>query len=78
MRLLRNYVFEITGVPGYRPVGVHEMMIFYGTVGGSVAPATDDEQDEFHRLLEQDEDLAYEYLNNWLVGRGLAPLDIVD
>jgi len=78
MKLLRQYITEVAGVSGYKPVGIHEMMIFYGTGGANVPPATDDEQEEFHMLLDQDEDQAYGYLNDWLVGRGLTPLDIVD
>ena len=64
---------------GYNAVGYHEVMMFYGSAPTpGVQPASDEEQDEFHRLLDIDEDAAYEYLNKWLVGRGLKALDITD
>lgn len=64
---------------GYRPVGFHEVSMFYGTASSTgVPPASDKEQNEFHRLLDIDEDLAYEYLNKWLEKQGLDRLDIHD
>jgi len=79
MSIFRDLLLEIVDPgSGYKPVGIHEMSIFYGTGTDSTPPATQDEQDEFHDLLEDDEQQAFEYLNNWLVGRGLDPLEIVD
>ena len=76
MKLLREYITEIV-VKGYNAVGYHEIMMFYGTAPQpGVLPASDEEQDEFHRLLDVDEDAAYEYLNKWLVSCGLKALDI--
>ena len=78
MNLLREYISEIVA-KGYKPVGYHEVAMFYGTAPiPGVLPAFDEEQDEFHRLLDIDEDAAYEYLNKWLVSRGLKALDITD
>ena len=80
MNILRQYISEIVAPgTGYKPVGYHEVSIFYGTAPvAGLSPATAEEQDEFNRLLDVDEDLAYEYLNKWLEGRGLDRLDIVD
>ena len=78
MSLLRNYISEIVA-KGYKPVGYHEVSMFYGTAPiPSGAPASEKEQDEFHRLLDIDEDQAYEYLNKWLEKQGLKRLDIYD
>jgi len=51
MKLLRECITEIVA-KGYKPVGIHEMSIFYGAGMETVPPATQDEQDEFHRLLD--------------------------
>jgi len=78
MKLLREYITEIVS-KSYSAVGYHEVTIFYGTAPmPGVLPASDEEQDEFHKLLDVDEDAAYEYLNKWLVGRGLKALDITN
>ena len=75
---IRLVVKEYIG-SGYKPVGYHEIAIFYGTAPTpGITPASDVEQDEFHRLLDVDEDQAYEFLNQWLVSRGMDRLDIVD
>ena len=74
--LISKSISEIVA-KGYHPVGFHEVSIFYGTASSSSVPsATDREQDEFHRLLDIDEDLAYEYLNKWLEKQGLDRLDV--
>ena len=74
--LMPKSISEIVA-KGYRPVGFHEVSIFYGTASSSsVKPASDKEQDEFHRLLDIDEDMAYEYLNKWLEKQGLDRLDV--
>jgi hypothetical protein len=76
MKLLHEYITEIVK-KGYNAVGYHEVMMFYGTaLQPGVLPASDEEQVEFHRLLDIDEDAAHEYLNKWLVSRGLKALDI--
>jgi len=76
MNLLRKCISEIVA-KGYKAVGYHEVMMFYGSAPQpGVLPASDEEQGEFHKLLDIDEDAAYEYLNKWLVGRGLKALDI--
>jgi hypothetical protein len=63
---------------GYKAVGYHEVAMFYGTAPiPGVLPASDEEQDGFHKLLDIDEDAAYEYLNKWLMSRGLKALDII-
>ena len=76
MNFLREYITEIVATD-HKAVGYHEVAIFYGTAPTpGVLPASDEEQDDFHKLLDVDEDAAYEYLNKWLVGRGLKALDI--
>jgi hypothetical protein len=78
MKLLRGHITEIVS-KGYSAVGYHEVAIFYGTAPTpGVQSASDEEQDELHRLLDIDEDAAYEYLNKWLVGRGLKSLEVID
>ena len=78
MKLLREYIAEIVK-KDYSAVGYHEVAMFYGTAPmPGVQPASDEEQDEFHGLLDTDEDEAYEYLNKWLVGRGLKSLEVID
>ena len=78
MNLLRGYITEIVK-KGYNAVGYHEVMMFYGSAPTpGVLPASDEEITEFHRLLKDDEDAAHEYLNKWLVSRGLKALDITD
>jgi hypothetical protein len=72
----RKHVSEIVA-KGYHPVGFHEVSMFYGTTSNaSITPASIEEQDEFHRLLDINEDLAYEYLNKWLENQGLDRLDV--
>ena len=78
MKLLREYISEVVA-KGYKPVGYHEVSMFYGTAPIKTgSPATAQEQDEFHRLLDIDEDRAYEYLNKWLESRGMNRLDVYD
>jgi len=78
MILLREYINEIVA-KGYKPVGYHEVSIFYGTAPTlHVRPASSEEQHKFHELLDRNEDQAYEYLNKWLESRGLDRLDVYD
>ena len=78
MSVLRDYIAEVVA-KGYKPVGYHEVSMFYGTAPSpSGKPASPEEQEEFHRLLDIDEDQAYEYLNKWLESRGMNRLDVYD
>lgn len=78
MSLLREYIAEVVA-KGYKPVGYHEVSMFYGTAPNpSGKPASPEEQEEFHDLLDIDEEKAYEYLNKWLESQGMDRLDVYD